>query len=287
MLIKFVPLFAGYLLILLSGQAALGQETAQASGPSRMPVYPLDAVVDDQGVAYVVDRNLPGVWKWQDGSLSKLFEGSPKFRTPLNAARCIALDNDGTLLVGDSATRDVYRVTSDGKAEPITGGQIGIPMDMAVKSDGTIYVADLELRKLMRIPAGTKKVEEVADVNPRGVYVDSQDRVWVVSQNPQQLQIVSDSGESEVIVDHRVFAFPHQVVVNSEGVAFVSDGYQKAIWKVVPGGEPKILFEGPPLDNPVGIALVEDRLIVVDPRASKVFRLNDSNQPETWFEIQR
>ena len=277
--------FLGLLCTFLTGISAVAQEAGKKPAP-KLPYYPLDAVVDSQGTAYVVDRNMHGVWKWSEGKLTPLFEGSPKFRTPMNAARSIALDEKGTLLVGDSATRDIYRIDADGKAEPITGGEIGIPMDIAVKSDGTIYVADLELRMLMRIPAGSKKVEQVASVNPRGVFVDSKDQVWVVSQDKEQLLIVSDSGETEAIVDHRVFEFPHQVVVNSKGVAFVTDGYKKAVWKVTKGSEPEILFAGKPLDNPVGIALVDDQLIVVDPRAGKVFRFEEG-KPTVWFEIVR
>ena len=277
-------------------ETAISQETANppqtagaetSSGAAQLPLYPLDIVVDAEGAAFVVDRNMHGVWQWKGEMLVPFFQGSAKFRTPLNAPRCLAFDKDGTLLVGDSATRDVYRVSAGGKAEAITGGQIGIPMDLAVKSDGTIYVADAELRTLFRIPPGSKQAEKVAECNPRGVFVDAQDRVWVVSQNAQQLQIVADSGESEIIVGKRVFEFPHQVVVNAAGEAFVTDGYKKAIWKVAPGGEPQIVFQGEPLDNPVGIALVDDKIVVVDPRARKVFRLSDDKQLQVWFEIRR
>lgn len=267
-------------------QYAAGQEPSQlAASPAKLPNYPLDIAVDSEGNAFVVDRNMHGVWKRSGEKLEAFFEGSPKFRTPLNAPRCVAIDKDGTLLVGDSATREIYRV-SEGKAEPITDGAIGIPMDLAVKSDGTIYVADAEMRTLFRIPPGESKPIKVAEVNPRGVFVDSTDRVWVVSQNPEQLQIVSDSGETEKIVDHRVFDFPHQVVVDSSGTAYVTDGYKKAVWKIVAGSEPTIMFEGAPLDNPVGITLVEDKPIVVDPRARKVFRFNAESKPEVWFEIE-
>ncbi len=262
-----------------------GQE--KPSDGAELPLYPLDIVVNEAGVAYVVDRNLPGVWKWEDGTLSVFFQGSKKFRTPLNAPRCLAFDTDGTLLVGDTSTMDIYRVLGPGKAVPITGGEIGTPMDIAVKADGTIYVADLLLRKLFRIPAGTKTVESVADVNPRGVCVDERQQIWVVSQNAEQLLRVADDGQIETVVDKRTFEFPHQVVVNAAGEAFVSDGYRKAIWKVVEGSPPEVVFEGAPLDNPVGIALVNDELLIVDPRARKVFKLNSQNQLEEWFELAR
>ncbi len=279
------------LLICVCGQGtALAQETpaqekTAEAGPAAtavaaLPPYPLDAVIDRQGTIVIVDRNLPGIWKSQDQKLSVFVQGPKKFREPLNAIRTIALDHEGNLLVGDTSTRDVYRIAADGTATAITGGEIGIPMDIAVKKDGTIYVADLELRKLMRIPAGSTKVEHVADVNPRGVFVDSENKVWVVSQDAQQLLVVSDDGQKEVIVGNRVFEFPHQVVVNSKGEAFVSDGYKKAIWKVVRGQQPEIVVQGAPLDNPVGLALHEDQVIITDPRAAKVFKLSAESKLE-------
>lgn len=283
----------GYASILLSLalwlQAAnhTGACAQEATSKQALPFYPLDLCVNDQGLAYVVDRNLPGVWQWKEQQLSVFFAASSKFRTPLNAARCLTFDRQGRLLVGDSSTRDIYRFNAESKPEPITGGKIGIPMDIGVKSDGTLYVADLETRTLLRIPAGTSEVVPVAVVNPRGLFVDTKDQVWVISQDEQQLQIVSDDGKAEVIVNHRVFEFPHQVVVNAAGEAFVSDGYKQAIWKVVRGSSPQIVVSGEPLVNPVGLALYEDRLIVVDPRARQVFRLSKENKLEPWFEIRK
>jgi hypothetical protein len=284
---SFILIAIGLWVSQVSVTRAQDTTPANAKVAAALPLYPLDSVVDKQGTVFTVDRNLPGIWKWQADKLSVFVQGPKRFREPLNAIRCLALDHEGKLLVGDSATRDVYRVSEDGKATPITGGKIGIPMDIAVKSDGTIYVADVELRKLMRIPAGSNKVEQIADVNPRGVFVDSENKVWVVSQDAQQLLIVADDGKKEVVVDKRVFEFPHQVVVNSKGEAFVSDGYKKAIWKVSRGQAPVIVVEGAPLDNPVGLALHEDQVIVTDPRAAKVMKLTPENKLEVWFAVTR
>lgn len=266
---------------------ATEKPAAGATATGEPPLYPLDLAVNNSGSVFVVDRNLPGVWQWQSEKLSIFFQGARKFRTPLNAVRCLAIDPDGNLLVGDTSTRDIYRFDAQGKPQPITGGKIGIPMDMAFKSDGTLYVADLELRMLLRIPAGSSEVEQVASVNPRGVFVDSKDQVWVVSQDAAQLLVVSDDGQVERIVSERVFDFPHQVVVNAAGEAYVSDGYKAAIWKVVRGGAPEMIVSGEPLVNPVGLALVEDRVVVVDPATRSVWRLGADQRLEPWFKIER
>ncbi len=248
-------------------------------------VYPLDTVVTSGGEAVVVDRNLPGLRSFKDNQLAILVQGSKRYREPLNAVRAIAIDNEGKILVGDSSTREIYRIDTDGKPQPLTGGAIGIPMDIAVRKDGAIMVADLESKNLIRVSSDGKELKNIAKVNPRGVFVDKDDRVWVVSQDPQQLQIVGDDGKSKAIVDKRTFEFPHQVVVNSAGEAFVSDGYKKAIWKVTEGKEPEVVVSGAPLDNPVGLGLAGDDVIITDPRAAQVFRLKEGKL-EPWFKIQ-
>lgn len=270
-------------------RAACAQEPKTAPQAQVVPekastVYPLDTVVDSSGNAYIVDRNLPGVWWRHDEKLQVYVQGSKRFREALNAARCLALDASGQLLVGDSSTREIYRIGQDRKPQPLTGGAIGIPMDIAVRADGSLMVADLETRSLLRVSADGKEIKTIAKVNPRGVFVDSQDKVWVVSQDPQQLQIVDDAGKSTPVVEKRIFDFPHQVVVDSHGTAFVSDGYKKAVWKVVRGSAPELVVSGAPLDNPVGLALVEDQVVITDPRARQVFRLQ-AGKCEPWFAI--
>ena len=266
------------------------QEAGESQGPNKdtqnpspgLPNYPLDIAFDAKGTAFVADVNMHGVWQWKEGDLSVFVKGTRQFRTPLNATRSVAVEANGSVLIADTATREIYRVDDSGKPQPITGGKIGIPVDLAVSKDGTIYVADLELRSLLKIPAGSDKVEKVAAINPRGVFVDSDDQVWVVSQNPQQLQVLDGDGKPRPVVTERTFQFPHQVVVDSKGTAFVTDGYKKAIWKIEKGGKPEVFYEGEPLDNPVGIALHEDKLIVVDPRARKVFRFADGKPTELF-----
>lgn len=258
--------------------------TAVAQNTSPATVYPLDTVVTASGDAIIADRNLPGIRTYKSEQLSVLVQGSKRYREPLNAPLSVALDKEGKVLVSDSATREIYRIDDSGKPQPLTGGKIGIPVDMSVRQDGSIMVADLESRSLVRVSADGKDVKTIAKVNPRGVFVDKDDKVWVVSQDPQQLQIVSDDGQSKAIVANRTFEFPHQVVVNSTGVAYVSDGYKKAIWKVVEGKTPEIVVSGAPLDNPVGLSLAGDDVIITDPRAGKVFRLK-AEKLEPWFAV--
>lgn len=246
--------------------------SAQTS-PAQMQ-YPLSAAVSESGTIYVADRNMPGVWKVEGDKFSIYFQGSKKYRTPLNAVRCLVIDKNGSLLAGDSATREVYRFDKEGKPVPLTDGGIGMPMSVAVNSKGELLVADLELHRIWKVPAAGGKPEQLAEVqSPRGVCVDSEDSVWVVSHGKNQVVRVTASGKVETVVEGRPFLFPHNIALGPDKTAFVTDGYSKAVWKIPPGGKPEKWVSGDPLVNPVGLTWNKDKVLVVDPRANALFEI--------------
>jgi sugar lactone lactonase YvrE len=241
--------------------------------------YPLAIATDAQGTAYLADRNLPGVWKVASGKLELFFEGSKKFRTPLNAPRCILVDPKGRVLAGDSSTREVYRFDAEGKPQPLTKGGIGIPMSLAVDRQGNIFIADLETHRIYKIPEDGGDPAEFAVVPaPRGLTIDGEDRLWVVSHGKDQLLRITPDGKIETLVAGRPFEFPHNVVLDKHQTAYVCDGYAKAIWKVGADRKPVKWVSGKPFVNPVGLAWQGDNLLVADPHAKKVFAVDPAGQ---------
>ena len=239
--------------------------------------YPVAVVADVDGNVYVADRNLPGIWKISGESQSIFFQASKTFRTPLNAVRCLALDHQGKLLAGDSATREVYRFDESGTPQPLTNGWIGIPMALAVAADGTIYTADLELHRIWKMPAeGSDMPEEFAVVNsPRGLTLDADDNLWVLSTSSEngQIQKVTADGKLEPLIRDHPFQLPHNIVGTDDGSFFVTDNYSHCIWKVSPDGTPEVWVKGEPLDRPVGLCRHGDGLLITDPHIRTVFSL--------------
>lgn len=249
--------------------------------------YPLNVTATTDGTLYVADRNLPGVWKvTPEGEKSVFFQASKKLRTPLNAVRCIALDRQGRVLAGDSATREVYRFNDAGEPVPLTMGGIGIPMGIAVSSAGKLFVADLELHRICRVPAEGGSAETFIVVQaPRALTIDAEDRLWVISDAPQrgqkefnQVLRITLAGKQEALVQGRVFAFPGGITLDSRGAAYVSDGYGKTIWKIPPGDKPEPWISGEPLNHPVGVTWHQDRLLIADPRAKVIFEASDDGK---------
>ena len=239
-------------------------------------LYPLAVTVAADDTIYVADRELPGVWKFSDGKWSIYFQGSKKFRTPLNAVRCLAIDDKGKLLAGDSSTREIYRFDDNNQPQPLTNGGVGIPMSLAVAKDGTIYAGDIEIQRIVKIPAAGGPAEIIAEVTaPRGLTIDDEGRLWVVSHgNDAVIRLSADGKEREVIVEGRPFQFQHHIVLGKEGEAYVADGYAKTIWKVKKGEKPEPFYAGEPLKNPVGLAWLKGSLLIADPHTKSILQRN-------------
>ena len=258
----------------------LGLSVAPAFSRADGLQYPLTAVASADGKSlFIADLDQPGVWKLTDGTLSLFFQASKKFRTPLNRVRCLGLDRNGKLLAGDTPTREVYRFDDEGKPQPLTNGGIGMPMDLVVDPDNNIFVTDLELKWIWKIPAAGGKAEKFAEVDaPRGITIDADRNLWVINHGKNQLLRVTPDAKIEVVVEGRPWGFPHEVELDKDKTAFVTDGYGKCVWKVPLGGKPEKLVSGDPLVNPVGLTWQGETLIVIDSRAKGVFAIDASGK---------
>jgi len=251
----------------LSGSVAFAADGMQ---------YPLALAVGKDGRIFIADRDLPGVWQFADGKLSIYFQGEKKFRTPLNAVRCLAIDADGKLLAGDSSTREVYRFDDAGKPQPLTKGYVGIPMTLAVTADGSILASDIEIQRIVKIPAAGGEPEIMTELAAvRGMAVDRDGRVWAVCHGKDAvIRFSPDFKEREVVVSGRPFQFSHHLVFDGAGTRFVIDGYAKTLWKI-DGSEAKKFASGDPWKNPVGLAWSEATgLIVADPHQKAVYSVS-------------
>ncbi len=266
----------------LLGGVWLGQVVSAEEGMQ----YPLAAAVGADGVVYVADRDLPGVWKLVDNKWSIHFQGSKKFRTPLNAVRCLAIDPQGKLLAGDSATHEIYRFDDAGQPQPLTKGNVGVPMALAVAKDGTIYASDLEIQRIVKIPAEGGEPGEFAELAAtRGLALDAEGRLIAVCHGKNAvIRFSVDGKERDVLVEGRPFQFSHHVVLGPKGEAYIADGYAKTIWKVEGKAAPVAFVAGEPLRNPVGLAWQGVELLIVDPHAKAVFRRTADSKLEVLGE---
>lgn len=241
--------------------------------------YPIALAVSGPETFYLADRNLPGIWQHAGGTGEVFFEGQTKYRTPLNGVRCLAIDRDGKLLAGDSATRQVYRFDDDGTPHPLATpagqqnvGAPGIPMGLAVNDQNEIFIADLEFHCIWKLPPEGGDPSLFAEVPaPVDIAADSQQHLWVVSRDKGAVRRFAPDGAEQVIVRNQPFNFPHGIAVDPEQRAYVVDGYARCVWRIIKGEPPQRWVTHERFVNPVDIQFHADQLYVVDPRALALF----------------
>lgn len=262
-------------LLLLAFSFSSTTVAAQDSPPEVQ--YPIALDLAPDGSLVVVDLNLPGVWRLDaaGGLPQLLYRGTKQLRKPMNRPRCCVVLEDGSILVGDTATREIYKLAADGSGEPqpLTGGILGIPNSLALAADGTLYIADLETRFVFKVPASGGTPEKYSDVNARGLLVTNDGQLLAVTPTAQPLVKIAADGSSEAIVKERAFQFPHNVALLEDGSMLVTDGYAHCVWQVTADGAVSKWIEGEPLKNPVGIVNSADAVFVADPHAKQVFKI--------------
>jgi sugar lactone lactonase YvrE len=241
--------------------------------------YPLSVAVDGESL-YVVDLDLPGVWVVKDGKRDLFIRGSKFLRKPMNRPRCIAMHPSGGILVGDSATREVYHVAAkDAEPRPLCKQYIGIAMAIAVSPDGKdIFVGDAEKRATFRLPIEGGQPELVARVNARGLAFDGDGNLWAVTPDDAAIHRIDVAAKtSTAVVTGRPYQYPNGLVWAGDH-GYVSDGYGKAVWKFTPDGKTEKWFVGDPLAGPVGMAVNETSVFVADPKKLQVFAIGRSDK---------
>jgi sugar lactone lactonase YvrE len=194
----------------------------------------------------------------------------------MNRPWCVTPHPGGGILIGDSATREIYHAAESGtKLTALSNAYLGIPMAIAVDPAGeTIYVGDAEKRAVFRLPIKGGKPELVARVNARGLSFDADGYLWAVTPDAEAVERIDvQNNKSETVVDERPYQFPNGIVwAGDEG--FVTDGYGKAIWRFSADGKTEIWFQGEPLAGPVGITADDKFLYVADPQKKQVYRFD-------------
>ncbi len=257
--------------------------TARGQDASAAPVlqYPLSIAALPDGSLVAADNKLHAVVKIDPaGNTSILHQAELKFGSPLYALRCVAADAQGTVYVGDSGLRDVFRLADSQPPQALTRtedgkGLIEIPMGVATAEEGELFVTDLDQHCVWRIAADGAATKFAAVTAPSGLARDSQGNLWVTSRSEPQVVRIDSQGAIETLVEKRLMRMPHAIAVDDQGVAYVADGYGRCIWRLRPGQPLEKWVDDAQFVNPTGLAWRGKELIVADPRSSaKLFQVS-------------
>ncbi len=239
-----------------AGEAKAGDaKTAPSEPESDKPIlkYPLNVAVQGDDI-YIVDLDLPGVWH-VNGDKRELFVQGTKFlRKPMNRPRCVAIHPDGGILVGDSATREVYYIAKkDAEPKPLCNAHLGIAMALAVAPDKqSFYVGDAEKRATFRVPIGGGDPELIVRVNSRGLAFDESGTLWAVTPDDAAIHSIDVAGKTskpvvtDVLINIPMAWFGQAITAMSPMVMVSRSGDSQRMVKPKPG------FTGYPLKGPVG-----------------------------------
>jgi len=234
----------------------------------------------------------------RSGFRRKLLGSSPqtvydRLRKPF----AVAFDAEGRILVTDSATGALIRFDRDGRRMDVLGTRGAVhlvsPKGLDVGADGTIYVADVGVRKVQAFDPEGKLV---AAYGKQGELTNPTD----VALSPDGDRLyVADSKAHEVVIFHRVtgerlasfgergegegqFSFPTSLAVGPEGSLFVVDQINSRIQLFDPDGEYLDQFGGLGVGyadfvRPKDVAVDEAGLIYVTDNAYNNVRLFDAD----------
>ena len=160
-----------------------------------------------------------------------------------SAARCkdgvdnIALDaTTNTVIVPDSPTGDVYRMSLDGKTLTLLASGIMRPVGAAIDAQGNIYVADECGGTVWRIEAGGKTTRLEGFGMPDDVAFDHHGNLLVIDLEPAihaLIRVNLVTGKRETLA-RQGFIEPQGLVVDEHDNIFVSDDYANIIVEYTP-----------------------------------------------------
>jgi sugar lactone lactonase YvrE len=165
-------------------------------------------------------------------SVLRNLPGTPSTAQCKDGVDGIALDaTNNTLIIPDSPTGEVYRMSLDGKTLTLLASGISRPVGAAVDAQGTIYVADECGGALWKIaPSG--KTERIGGFGMLDdVVLDTHGNVLVTDLLPSIHALIRmnlATGKRETLASQG-FIEPQGLAIDGSDTIFVSDDYANII----------------------------------------------------------
>ena len=183
-------------------------ERASGTGPvyvrwqDSLPLSARRLAVDPKGDLLAIARDRDVLIRWSQGKATDL---------PLQGIKpqALAFDRKGGLWVLDSSAARLHRVNAEGASEVALGssgkrnGQFDDPQDLAVLSDGSLFVADTGNGRLQGFSADGVFFRNIDRglkdrlVRPVSLAVDAHDRLYVLDAGRNTVTVYNANGEAE------------------------------------------------------------------------------------------
>ena len=163
--------------------------------------------------------------------------GTPSTAPCKDGVDGIALDpTTNTLIVPDSPTGNVYRMSLDGTKLTLLASGVARPVGAVVDAQGTIYVADECGGDVVRIVPGGKTTRITGFGMPDDVAFDHHGNLLLIDLQPSihaLIRVRQSTGKHETLASEG-FIEPQGLVVDNNDNIYVSDDYADKIVEFIP-----------------------------------------------------
>jgi sugar lactone lactonase YvrE len=170
-------------------------------------------------------------------SVLRVLPGTPSNAPCKHGVDGIAFDpTTDTLIVPDSPTGDVYRMSLGGKTLTLLASGIVRPVGAGVDDQGNIYIADECGNAIWRITPAGKTTRIGGFGMPDDVVPDGYGNVLVIDLQPSihaLIRLNPTTGRRETLASQG-FIEPQGLVVDTHGNIYVADDYANIIVKYTP-----------------------------------------------------
>lgn len=167
----------------------------------------------------------------------RVLPGTPSAQPCKDGIDGIALDpTNNTLIIPDSPTGAVYRMSLDGRNLSVLTSGIVRPVGAAVDSQGNVYVADECGGAVVRIAPDGKTTRIGGFGMPDDVAFDQQGNMLVIDLQVSihaLIRVRQATGQHETLLSKGLLE-PQGLVVDQRGNIYVSDDYANSITELTP-----------------------------------------------------
>jgi len=247
-----------------------GTITTMGNAGGYVSGYPVGIAVDSAGNVYIPDMNAHRIIKYPPGGSATTFAGNgaagysgdngPALQAELSYPTGVAVDAAGNVYIADHANSAVRQVSPAGIITTVAGNgkpgyngddihattaQLYYPDEVAVDSDGNVYIADIGNSRIRKVTRGV--ISTVAEMATESIAVDAAGNVYAAgtAATGQVIEISNGtakpiaggsqtSGGNGPATSAQLYS-PRGVAVDGSGNVFIADTYNQALREVSNG----------------------------------------------------
>ena len=199
------------------------------------------------GFIWITDKTGDQVFKFSpDGELlmtlgKKGVAGDNDSTDALNGPSDVVIGKNGDIFVsdGESTNTRVVKFSKDGKFIKCWGtkgsgpGELNIPHNIAMDSEGRLYVADRSNKRIQVFDQDGKYLDQMTQFGaPASIFITKDDVLYVVAGAPEN-RLTIGTKDGKVLDRVEGLNGPHWVAVDSGGAVYVAEVAGQALLKFV------------------------------------------------------